>query len=143
MISEQAAFFSPVDMAIVMAVALVVFGPAKLPEVGRQLGQALRELKKLTSDLTDSINQESSTVRSAFDTTSPYTLKPGPVDVQPEHSSAVEGYNSKEPMGQSPMLESMPAAGLQVAEVSAPGQSAAAEVPLTATVQSKSGDVEV
>jgi sec-independent protein translocase protein TatA len=32
--------------------ALIIFGPKKLPEIGRAFGQTLREFKKSTSDLT-------------------------------------------------------------------------------------------
>ena len=90
MISEQASFLSPVDMMIVMAVALVVFGPAKLPEVGRQLGQA--------------INNETSDIRSAFDTVSPYKLKPSPIDSEAKLPAPVEGYSKPEAMSESPLL---------------------------------------
>ena len=38
-------FGSPADIAIILVVALIIFGPKKLPEVGKQLGQALREMK--------------------------------------------------------------------------------------------------
>jgi len=47
------AFFSPQDMLVVMAVALIVFGPQKLPEVGRQLGGFVRDFRKTLSQFTD------------------------------------------------------------------------------------------
>ena len=37
---------------IILIVALIVFGPKKLPEVGKQLGQAMREFRKMTDELT-------------------------------------------------------------------------------------------
>jgi TatA/E family protein of Tat protein translocase len=49
----QLAFFSPVDMMIIMALALVVFGPKRLPEVGRQLGEFMREARKMLGQITD------------------------------------------------------------------------------------------
>jgi len=39
-------------------IALIVFGPNRLPEVGRQIGQALRELRKATSEVARSFNGE-------------------------------------------------------------------------------------
>jgi TatA/E family protein of Tat protein translocase len=39
----------PMEIAIVLILALLVFGPKRLPQAGRSLGQALRELKKATS----------------------------------------------------------------------------------------------
>lgn len=51
------AFFdSPVQLLIVGIVVLIVFGPQKLPEIANQLGRALRELKRSTSDLTGAFN---------------------------------------------------------------------------------------
>ncbi len=47
---------SPVQLIVVMIVVLVVFGPQKLPEIGAQLGRALRELKRTTQDFTSAIN---------------------------------------------------------------------------------------
>jgi len=38
-------------LIIVLVVALVVFGPNKLPEIGRQLGNAMRELRKMSGDM--------------------------------------------------------------------------------------------
>ncbi len=35
----------PLEIAIVLAVALIVFGPKKLPELGKSLGGGIRELK--------------------------------------------------------------------------------------------------
>ena len=37
----------PTDIAIIVVVALIVSGPNKLPEVGKQLGQAMRELRDI------------------------------------------------------------------------------------------------
>src|SRR5919204_176636 len=37
----------PAEILVILVVALVVFGPKRLPEVGRQVGGALRELRKV------------------------------------------------------------------------------------------------
>ena len=42
----------PTDIAIIMVVALIVFGPKRLPQVGNELGQAMRELRKITDEAT-------------------------------------------------------------------------------------------
>lgn len=39
-------------LILILLLALIVFGPKKLPEIGRAFGQTLREFKKSTSDLT-------------------------------------------------------------------------------------------
>lgn len=36
----------PMELVIVLAIALVVLGPRRLPEVGRQLGTGMREFRE-------------------------------------------------------------------------------------------------
>jgi sec-independent protein translocase protein TatA len=43
----------PTHLIIVLAVALIILGPKRLPEAGRALGQALREFKSSTSPTHD------------------------------------------------------------------------------------------
>lgn len=43
------------ELLIILAVALIVIGPKKLPELAKSLGRALGEFKKATNDLKDSI----------------------------------------------------------------------------------------
>ena len=43
-------------LIIVMVIALLVFGPQKLPEIGRQIGHAMRELKKMSGDMTKALD---------------------------------------------------------------------------------------
>ena len=37
----------PAELIVVLAIALIVLGPKKLPEVGRSLGRGMREFKKI------------------------------------------------------------------------------------------------
>ena len=46
------------EILVILVVALLVFGPHKLPEIGRQVGGAMRELRKMQ----DSVKQELQTV---------------------------------------------------------------------------------
>ena len=46
------------EMLLLFAVALIVFGPKKLPELAKSLGRALGEFKRATSDLKESIESE-------------------------------------------------------------------------------------
>jgi len=49
----------PLELIIILVIALVVLGPKKLPEVGRSLGQGMREFKdSLTSDSGDDDEDE-------------------------------------------------------------------------------------
>lgn len=46
------------ELILIFFVALLVFGPRKLPEIGRTLGKALGEFKKATDELKNSIERE-------------------------------------------------------------------------------------
>jgi sec-independent protein translocase protein TatA len=39
----------PMELVLVLAIALIVLGPKKLPEVGRSLGKGMREFKESLS----------------------------------------------------------------------------------------------
>ncbi len=43
--------FQPIHLIIILAIALVIFGPGKLPELGAGLGKSIREFKKAMSDV--------------------------------------------------------------------------------------------
>ncbi len=44
--------FQPTHLIIILVIALVVFGPSKVSDVGSSLGKALRGFKKSMSELT-------------------------------------------------------------------------------------------
>jgi sec-independent protein translocase protein TatA len=46
------------ELVAIMALALLVFGPKKLPEVGRSIGKALREFRKTSDEIKDRIEEE-------------------------------------------------------------------------------------
>ncbi|WLD94734.1 twin-arginine translocase TatA/TatE family subunit [Alkalihalobacillus sp. AL-G] len=41
-------------LILILIIALVIFGPAKLPEIGRAFGNTLKEFKNATKDLVSS-----------------------------------------------------------------------------------------
>ena len=46
------------EMAIIFIVALLVFGPKKLPEMGRSLGKALKSFQDATKEFESEFKQE-------------------------------------------------------------------------------------
>ncbi len=44
------------EVLLVLVVALVIFGPAKLPEMGRSIGNGLKEFRKATRELKETIS---------------------------------------------------------------------------------------
>jgi sec-independent protein translocase protein TatA len=75
----------PAEILVVLVLALVVFGPKRLPEVGRQVGGALRELRKVQ----DTVQTE---IRSVIDDTV------GPIRSMSTH----------EPSTQQPQIDAAP-----------------------------------
>jgi sec-independent protein translocase protein TatA len=41
--------FSMPELIVILVIALIVFGPAKLPELGKALGRGMQEFRKATS----------------------------------------------------------------------------------------------
>jgi Tat protein translocase TatB subunit len=37
----------PAEILVILVIALIVFGPKRLPEIGRQVGSAVRELRRM------------------------------------------------------------------------------------------------
>ena len=46
------------ELLIILSIALLIFGPKKLPEVGRSIGRALREFRKTSDEIKEKIEEE-------------------------------------------------------------------------------------
>ncbi len=46
------------ELLIILAIALLIFGPKKLPEVSKSLGRAIREFRRTSDEIKDKIEQE-------------------------------------------------------------------------------------
>ncbi len=53
------------ELILIFIIALLVFGPRKLPELGRALGKGISEFRKATSDLKDTLEREIADTESA------------------------------------------------------------------------------
>lgn len=62
----------PAEILVILVVALIVFGPKRLPEVGRQVGAAMREMRRMQN-----------TVRAELDT----VLHPDVTPPDPSHAT--------------------------------------------------------
>ena len=45
------------EVTVILILALLIFGPKKLPELGKQLGKTLKSLKKASNEFQNEINQ--------------------------------------------------------------------------------------
>jgi sec-independent protein translocase protein TatA len=72
---------SPIQLIIVLIIALVVLGPKRLPEVGRSLGKGIREFKDSVSgnDKDDDVQKPAAAIEPPATTYTAPTTEQGPV----------------------------------------------------------------
>ena len=46
------------ETVVILGIALIVFGPRRLPEIGRMLGKAMAQFRKAAADLKDTVERE-------------------------------------------------------------------------------------
>ena len=46
------------ELIIIFVIALIIFGPRKLPELGRSLGKSIGEFKRASNDLRNTLEEE-------------------------------------------------------------------------------------
>jgi sec-independent protein translocase protein TatA len=46
------------ELIVIMVIALIIFGPRKLPELGRSLGRSLNEFKRASNELKHTLDEE-------------------------------------------------------------------------------------
>ena len=50
----------PLELVIILVIALLILGPGKLPDVGSALGKSIREFRKASSDVQDAVKIDTS-----------------------------------------------------------------------------------
>lgn len=70
---------SPIHLLLILAIALIVVGPGKLPEVGNALGKTIKEFRKAASDVQDATNL---TPAAPAPAPAPVAAAPAPAPVQ-------------------------------------------------------------
>ncbi|HEX2758388.1 MAG TPA: twin-arginine translocase TatA/TatE family subunit [Thermoanaerobaculia bacterium] len=65
------------ELMMIMLLALLLFGPKKLPEIGKQVGKALGEFRRASNDLKRSIQDEMDKAQAGLDSISS-EVKPEP-----------------------------------------------------------------
>ena len=72
----------PMELIVVLVIALVVLGPKKLPEVGKSLGRGMREFKDSISGITETDDDDDE--RPALGTASTTTASTASTATSPE-----------------------------------------------------------
>jgi len=64
------------EVMMILIIGLIIFGPKKLPEIGRSLGNAIREFRRASNDIMNTLsleNEYSSTTRRSYSDYSSYS----------------------------------------------------------------------
>ena len=90
------------ELIVIFVIALIIFGPRKLPEIGKSLGKSLAEFKKASNELRNTLEEEirveeqrstvdasrAATQANTTSTTSPAAhSEPQPVSAHTDHSA--------------------------------------------------------
>jgi sec-independent protein translocase protein TatA len=71
---------SPVELIIILVVVLIVFGPKRLPDLGRSLGRGMREFK---DSVTGKDKDKDELLEASVEKPEPATVTPEPTTVTP------------------------------------------------------------
>jgi sec-independent protein translocase protein TatA len=70
------------ELVVILVIALIIFGPRKLPELGRSLGKTLAEFKRTSNELRTTLEDEIRTEEQQPAQTAPTTAAPAPASGQ-------------------------------------------------------------
>ncbi len=110
------------ELLIILVIALIVFGPKRLPELAKQLGKAFRELRKATDEVKENIGLNELDIDSL--TATEDTKEPSP-SASPEEES--DKAVTENPPGEHPATDREPDGESDSEETK--HQPAAAELP--------------
>ena len=78
----------PVELIIVLVIALLVIGPRRLPEMGNAVGKTIREFRKASTDISEATSLETESKPAAA--ASPATAAPAAAPTQAAEAPATE-----------------------------------------------------
>ena len=67
------------EMLVILVIALIIFGPRKLPELGKSLGKSLAEFKRASNDLRSTLEEEIRVEERQTKTAESTAIPPAPV----------------------------------------------------------------
>ena len=103
------------ELIIILVIALLILGPGKLPEVGKSIGASIREFRKASTDVQDSMQVD----------TSPMPA-PAPAAAPVAAAVAAPAAVAPAPVAAAPAAEPVAAAAAPEAAAAAPAEAVAA-----------------
>ena len=94
------------EMLLILAIALIVIGPKKLPDLAKSLGKAMGEFKKATRELKDSfeINEEIDGMKKSLDDLKSDDIPSMRIDEESETVKKAET-EKENPVGKGPVTD--------------------------------------
>jgi sec-independent protein translocase protein TatA len=86
------------ELILIFIVALIVFGPKKLPEIGKSLGKGLAEFKKASDDFKHSIQKEVDGLKEEARLETPAPPAPAPSAAAPSVPAAAPALPAPPPV---------------------------------------------
>ena len=105
------------ELVIIFVIALIVFGPRKLPELGKSLGKSLAEFKRASNELRNSLEEEIRVEEERERKPAPAPVAAAPV----AEASVVAGTAAAEPWVDEPYDRAQDEARQSVAETTPRG----------------------
>jgi len=68
----------PVELIIILVIALLILGPGRLPDVGSALGKSIREFRKAATDVQESVRLDGAPATPAAPASAPPPAAPAP-----------------------------------------------------------------
>ena len=122
------------ELVLILIIGLIVFGPGKLPEMGRTLGKGIREFRKASNALSQAINAPETPPQPPAAAPKPQAVEQNvtpaaaapqsPAKPQPETAKAPEAKAPEAPAYEAPTQESV---RHQIAETKAKQEAAGKE----------------
>ena len=85
------------EILLIMVIALIIFGPRKLPELGRSLGQSLAQFRRASEDFKRQWEEEVDIERNRLDAPPPPVEREGNVSAGVELNEDVWNQQASEP----------------------------------------------
>ena len=73
------------EMLVILVIALIIFGPRKLPELGKSLGRSLAEFKRASNELKSTLEEEIKVEEQQKKAATPLPAATPPAEQSPAH----------------------------------------------------------
>jgi len=86
------------ELIIILTLALIIFGPRKLPELGRSLGKSLGEFKRASNELRNTLDEEIRIEEEQTSAKRAARAEPAPTVVEPVETPDGDAIEQEQPV---------------------------------------------